>query len=140
MTNEQKVQAYKMILDGYSYGEIAKKFGCSRQNIQQIFGGLKKPRKSINRIIYLGIKKYMEDNRIGYTELLKSMYPEELVKNSKRTCLRMKLTGESNISVQEAKRILKVTGMTFEEAFRTEEEDVQLSQHGKETNQRRTPD
>lgn len=36
MTREQKIEAFTMRIDGYSFNQIAEKFGVSRQAIQQI--------------------------------------------------------------------------------------------------------
>lgn len=36
MTRDQKIEAFTMRIDGYSFNQIAEKFGMSRQAIQQI--------------------------------------------------------------------------------------------------------
>ena len=36
MTRQQKIEAFTMRIDGYSFNQIAEKFGVSRQAVQQI--------------------------------------------------------------------------------------------------------
>ncbi|MDY4007450.1 MAG: helix-turn-helix domain-containing protein [Candidatus Limiplasma sp.] len=48
MTKDQKVEAYKMVLDGHSFQDIAKTFGTSRQQIYNLFG--KGRRRKVNCI------------------------------------------------------------------------------------------
>ena len=40
MTNDQKKEAFSMLVDGATYTEVAEKFGVSRQRVNQIFGSV----------------------------------------------------------------------------------------------------
>lgn len=122
MTKEQKVEAYSIILDGYTYQDIADKVGCTRQYIQKLFENVPKirgiSRKRYSSIIYPSIKRYMINHGLSYNEFSRIIYGTEKAPSE----LKKKLIGERPITLNEAKLIIKATGMTFEEAFRTEGE------------------
>lgn len=65
MTKEDKLKAYEMRLNGATYREIADSFGVSYQYIQQILP----MRRDIEiKGIYVGIKKWMKENRFNFVD------------------------------------------------------------------------
>lgn len=117
MTKQQKLKAFEMLLDGFTYAEIAKEFDTSRQNIQQAIstvGGAKKPRESI---IYPNLKRWLKENNYSV-----SMLSTDIGFKSANTApLYKKLRGESNIPIYLARKIMALTGMSFEVCFELEE-------------------
>ena len=112
MTREEKIEAYSMLLDGFTYQEIADRFQVSKQRIGQIFN-MRESRYS--KIIYPGIRSWMIENNVTVQELNRRMRPEKRTKGNNG--LFEKLRGEREITPEEIERLLRVTGLTFEEAF-----------------------
>ena len=112
MTREEKIEAYSMLLDGFTYQEIADRFQVSKQRIGQIFS-MSESRYS--KIIYPGIRSWMIENNVTVQELNRRMRPEKRTKGNNG--LFEKLRGEREITPEEIERLLRVTGLTFEEAF-----------------------
>lgn len=120
MTNQQKVEAYAMRLDGCTLQEVANKFGVTREYIRQItppVGNYGKKRSSYDSCVYPNIANWLYDNRYSYTRFAK------YITISYRT-LYSALTGSTMPSKSMIDSILAATGMTYEEAFyRPEKED-----------------
>lgn len=117
MTKQQKLKAFEMLLDGFTYAEIAKEFDTSRQNIQQAIstaGGAKKPRESI---IYPNLKRWLKENNYSVSMLSTDIG----FKSSNIAPLYKKLRGESPIPIYLARKIMALTGMSFEVCFELEE-------------------
>ena len=111
MTKEQKMQAYKMLLDGCTAEEVGNKFGITRQRVCQLFP-IKKLRKEMasESCIFPNISKWMEQNDYGYTDIAK-MCDFQVHK------IQYSLKNDANITKLLIDRLLKITGMTYEEAF-----------------------
>ena len=126
MTQENKdrlLEMIKMRLDGYTYQEIADKYGITRQCVQQsIVNFVEKERNvrksALDRCIYPNIKKWMIDNDISMIKLSKICGRTE--KNT--GAVRPKLNGEREFKISEIKAILKESGKTFEYMFSAEKE------------------
>lgn len=117
MTKQQKLKAFEMLLDGFTYAEIAKEFDTSRQNIQQSIstvGGARKPRESI---IYPNLKRWLKENNYSVSMLSTDIGYKSL----NNAPLYKKLRGESPIPIYLARKIMALTGMSFEVCFELEE-------------------
>lgn len=117
MTKQQKLKAFEMLLDGFTYAEIAKEFDTSMQNIQQSIsavGGAKKPLESI---IYPNLKRWLRENNYSVSMLNTDIG----YKSSNNAPLYKKLRGESPIPIYLARKIMALTGMSFEVCFELEE-------------------
>lgn len=117
MEKNQILEMCKMRLDGYSLAEIADRFCVSREYVRQCTPQCKNdgsPRFRTNKnYIYPAILSYMRTNRISTKSLSEKSgiaYPT----------LSKYLTGTTNPPKPAIDKILHVTGMTYEEAFRTE--------------------
>lgn len=115
MTIDKKVEAFRMRLEGHTYEEIASKLGCSKQYIQQeIGGGQMQPRSSFS-CIYPNIEKYRRKNHLTISSFA------NLIGASGASSLSRMLGNHGNPKKKLIDKILEVTGMTYEEAFKTEE-------------------
>lgn len=124
MTTEQKLKAVEMRLNGATLEEIANKLGCTRQNISCEFKNIYKCMttsryQKISGIIYKGIAAWLLDNGKKVSDFA-SMVCEEYTPR-KSTYFYKKLCGQHNLNMKEIKKILEVTGMTFEECFEERE-------------------
>jgi hypothetical protein len=68
-------------------------------------------------VIYPGLKKWMKENRIRPSALQGILTP-----NNPHGRVKQKLTGESKFSITDIKRIIKASGLSFEELFLTNDE------------------
>ena len=121
-SKEQMLEIVQMRIDGYTYlQQIADKYGVTRQCIQQklsVIAGNAKPRpKGIDeRVVYPNLAKWMLENRIPKYKL-----SEMVGMTTKCTAgITMKLYGERDFSMSEIKKLLEITGQTFEYLFSTE--------------------
>lgn len=117
-SKEKILEMVQMRIDGYTLQQIADKYGVSKQCVQQqlsIIAGNASPRpKGIDeKIIYPNLAKWMADNRIPKYKL-----SEMIGLKSKCTAnIRFKLLGERDFSITEIKKLLEITGQTFEYLF-----------------------
>lgn len=126
MTQENKdrlLEMIKMRLDGYTYQEIADKYGISKQCVRQSIANLAGKEgpvriSALDRCIYPNIRKWMIDNNISMIKLSKICGRAE--KNT--GAVRPKLNGEREFQISEIKAILKESGKTFEYMFSAEKE------------------
>lgn len=111
MTVDEKVEAYRMLLNGSTYQEISDKFGVTRQRIQQLIPGLSAKRKnSIDSCVYKGISRWMQEKRYGYNDLAK-------MASISYQNLYMMMTGKTSPNKRSIDKILDATSLTYEEAF-----------------------
>ena len=118
MNREDKIEVFKMRLDGFTYQEIAEKYGVSKQYINQMLQNIisEKRNKSLNKIVYPNIANWLKGNECSISEF-------ERKTGIKRATLDRKLQGVAKFSYDEIKIILDVTGMKFEECFKTKESE-----------------
>jgi transcriptional regulator with XRE-family HTH domain len=112
MTKEQKLKMYEMRLDGYTIQEIADEFGVSRQYVVQIvpFNGRSRKGSSYDKCIYPNIKNWLIKNRIAYRQFA------DLCDVNVMT-LHNGINGNTTMTKTTIDKILKATGMKYEEAF-----------------------
>lgn len=114
-----------MRLDGCTYQEIADKFGVTKQYIQQSLfpsdGRMSKIRNS-EICIYAGLAQFIDDHNVTQRKLAEVINTKCPQGNSTR--LRRKITGETQFKINEIYKILKFTGMTFEECFALKKSEV----------------
>ena len=100
---------------GFTLQEIADKFECSKQYVNQVLGCCGRV-TNVNRTkcIYPNIFSYRRNNNISqekFAEILGTTQPT----------LSRYLNGTREIPKSFIDDVLRVTGMTYEEAFKTEE-------------------
>ena len=120
MTNEQKIEFFSRKLNGETYDSIASSYGVSRQRIEQILKKsicAKPTANAFKKCVYKGLSEYMRRNNMSTSELTKMMgyTPANSVTISK------KLKGLTAFDINQIRKILGLTGMTFEECFALKE-------------------
>lgn len=116
MTVEQKVEAYRMRLEGATLRECAEKFGVSREYIRQITPPVEthpRRRRAYDSCIYPNIKEWMYQNRYSY-------YAFSKILDCSPASVYNVLMGKSSPNKKLIDKILDATGMSYEEAFKTE--------------------
>lgn len=125
-SKERLMDMVKMRLDGYTLNEIAEKHNVSKQCIQQhlsILTGNQKPRpKGVDeRIIYPNLAKWIAEERIARYELSHMLGLS--MNNTVTTTINKRLYGEVDFSMKEIKKLLEITGQTFEYLFAEKENE-----------------
>ena len=107
---------------GFTYDEIGKQCGISKQRVQQIIGKESKGTfraLTADRCIYDGLRKWMNENHITVTELTRRLYGNTSPNNYHSTYVR--LNGlKKDISKSFIDKVLAITNLTYEEAFKQE--------------------
>lgn len=111
---------------GASFSEIARRYGVSRQAVQQRLRrcGRGIVVKQAARMVFPKIAEWMIDNNIKISALADKIgvFDEHL---NPAEALRQRLCGEIRFTVAEVNAVLDVTGLSYEVAFRGAEEDEQ---------------
>ena len=119
LSDDDISQAATMRENGASLQEIADSLGVSRQWIGVILHGTGrvtyKPR-NMNRIIYPTIRNFLEKNRMSITRF-------SVLCNVSHITIYRGITGEKDMLKRTIDQILRVTGMTYEEAFKEDEKE-----------------
>lgn len=114
MTNEQKLEMYKMRLEGASLQECADVFGVTREYVRQLTPPVEthaKRRSNYDSCIYPAIAEWLYENRYSYHAFAK------LCATSIQPMYRA-LTGVTPLSKKLIDAILDSTGLTYEDAFK----------------------
>ena len=112
MTIDEKVEAFRMRLEGNTIQEIANHFGVSKQYISEELRTerIRSNEKIVNACIYPNIRKFLMQERLtcrGFSNKFGISY----------ATLYNTLTGKVEPQKKTIDRILKCTGLTYEEAF-----------------------
>ena len=114
MTIDEKVEAYRMRLEGATLQEVADRFGVTRECIRALTPA---PEKRGNKkhnhkdIIYPNIDKFLYENRHSYSSFAKLI-------GMSGSAVYNALTGATTPTKKLIDRVLEATDMTYEEAFR----------------------
>ena len=107
---------------GFSYTEIARQLGISKQAVQQ--GLAEQDMRYFQFVtekgcIYPNIRKWMNDNRVSVSEIARRM---GLLPHSCTSArIRSYLTGRVSPNKPTIDKILSITNLTYEQAFYREE-------------------
>lgn len=115
MTNKDRADAYLMRLEGASFREIAKKYGVSFQYLQNILPAVNPRKKSAYHCIYPAIANYLRENNLSCAGFAKSAGVGAVT-------ITETLKGAHSPSKKTIDAILRITGLTYEEAFREKDE------------------
>lgn len=115
MTREEKIKAFAMKLDGKTLQEIGDEFGVSKQCIHQLLNRSCKNRAS-SICIYKGLSEILCNNNLSIAR-----FCEQLKLDLSPVSISRKLSGKTDFKISEIKKILQVTGLTFEECFAEKE-------------------
>ena len=111
----------EMRQQGMTYAEIGQTMGVSKQRVFNLIGGTSESKHRLiteKDCVYVGIRNWMNENKISRTMMTRLVYgtyhPEKYARF--RNVLKGVDCHKHNID-----KILKVTGLTYEEAFKLEE-------------------
>lgn len=113
---KRKKQMIRLYKGGMSYQKIADKYGLSYQRVQQICGGSKENLFrgfTKERCIYSGLRKWLNDNKVSVCELTRRLYGNNCSGNINR--IRGMLKGKPELTKTCIDKLLKITGLTYEE-------------------------
>jgi DNA-binding helix-turn-helix protein len=116
MTREEKIDMFCMRMDGYTLQEIGDKYGVTREYVRQVLD-VGKRKDKFSKIVYPKLKQYMIERKLSIRKL------SILIDIQSATATRL-LYGESSPTMSTVNKILKLTGLTYEEAFYLEGEDT----------------
>lgn len=111
-----------MTLDGYTYQEIADEFGVTKQYISSLFGSKLYNSQLYDKIIYPNIVKWMKENNFTVHKLSIELYPRQTANGAQNKLSRV-LKGKQKATIDDIDKILKITGMKYEECFQRSASD-----------------
>lgn len=121
MTTERNEKIREMRLNGMTYRDIAEKYGISVQRVQQIAGSVSYFRPvSEKDCIYKGIRDWLNENRYSRTYLVRLMYEDTHAMLQEKVSHVLK---GSNCTKKIIDKILAVTGLPYEVAFKVEDKE-----------------
>jgi hypothetical protein len=106
---------------GYTYQQIGEMYGVSKQRVYQIIGKSNEKYfryKDENSVVFVGLRDWMNENKVSINALCRKIY-----RNAHPVLVSKVinwLNGKNDIKLSVVKKILEVTGLTFEQAFRVE--------------------
>ena len=109
MTKEQIVSMFSDRLDGLTYEEIGQKHGITKQRVHQLLTSEKKERK-IMKSVYKRLNAWMRINNVSGTEFGQMI-------GISAPLVHKYLKGFDGMPKRVIDKILKETGMTYEECF-----------------------
>jgi transcriptional regulator with XRE-family HTH domain len=122
--NKGRYKLYRQERDkGLTYREIALKYGVSYQNVAQACSTHQLARFRYHRadsIIYPNLLKWLNDNKINTSELLRRLGLETTASNYERLC--KILSGKLQPRKPLIDKLIEITGLTYENLFKESEE------------------
>lgn len=115
MTKQEKLEMFSMRLDGCTFAEIGRRFNVSRQYVEQTLRGTprKKSQSNSEKCIYKGLSNYISSEGMTLCQLAEIVG----LSSTGTTTIRKKITGRRKFNITEIKKILELTGLSFEECF-----------------------
>ncbi|HEY5586690.1 MAG TPA: hypothetical protein VIK78_19650 [Ruminiclostridium sp.] len=118
MDRAQLIEAFAMKIDGNTYQTIADKFGTTRQNVQQsiIRNLADRAHKGLTECVYPALKKWMTENNVSSYALYGMIgFPKH---GGATAAMKRRLVGKQPFKVDEAYKLVKITGVPFVELFK----------------------
>lgn len=105
--------------NGATYEEIGAHFGVSRQRIHAALGPFKKNAQIYTKIKYKGLKKWFKETDSSFSQFAKlvGMKSTTAYVRKVQNWLTEGAETERTFTIEQIKKMLEVTGMTFEELF-----------------------
>ena len=112
-------EAIKMRDSGATYEEIGEHFGVSRQRIHAALGPFKKNAQLYTKIKYKGLREWFKETDTSFSGFAKliGMRADSAYVKKIQNWLTDGGDNQRTFSIDQIKRMLEVTGMTFEELF-----------------------
>jgi DNA-binding CsgD family transcriptional regulator len=121
---ERAAVMHKLKEEGKTYNEIAVIYGISKQRVYQILRkGDKRYFRHISKrsVKHTGLRNWMNTNQISFNELTTRIFGYYHAEHYKRLYWRL---SSGCLTMSLIKKILEITGLTFEECFTEEDENV----------------
>jgi hypothetical protein len=119
ITSEQKVEMFKMRLEGKSYDYIGRQYGISKQGVSQILlWAICGTAKILKGCVYPAISEWCQTNN-------KPIHQLAIECGLDSHTFYLKLRGKSNFKQDEIEKVLSITGLPYEEAFKKEEKSCE---------------
>lgn len=122
---ETRDAARRLRMQGLTFAEIGKRLGVSRQRAAQCCAGMNPKRtawachkEDLDDIVYANLKIWMLENKVSIPELMRRIGLDTGSSRSKH--FRNRLEGKTQLPITEIKKIIAVTGGTFEQMFTTD--------------------
>ena len=116
---ERNQKMKEMFMAGKTLEEVGKEFGLSRQRVFQIVGGYKKPKQvteeQINKVKYLGLKKWMLQNNVSFSELTRLIYGQ--TNRNQYNTTHSRICAHKDIPKSFIDNLIKITGLPYEVLF-----------------------
>lgn len=115
---ERKAYMIELHKSGMTYDEIGAIVGLSRQRVYQLIGGADKKlfrHIGADRCVYVGIRNWLNENKISINELTRRVYGCFHTENRNR--LSSILRGYEAVTKCQIDKLLKATGLSYECAF-----------------------
>lgn len=110
ITREMKMKMFGMKLDGKTPFEIAKETGCSPKEVAEVIGVRLRASHPHKKWVYPGLEAWMHENCVSI-RILANMC------GANNAVVRAWLCRKNDIMKRNVDKILRVTGLTYEEAF-----------------------
>lgn len=115
ITDEQKVEMFRLRVLGMTYEAIGEKFGVTKQSAYSTLNYVVKGTgRGIARCIYPALSEWCVEHGESFYSLSKKV---GMCRNS----LYSKIEGKQHFNQPEIDKILTITGLTYEAAFTREE-------------------
>lgn len=120
-----RFRAMKELRDkGYTHREIAILYDISEQRVVWWLGkGDERYFKPITekQCVFVGIRDWLNQNKVSITEFVRRVYG--VYHTERRKSLLKHLTKKFDMKKQMIDRVLEITGLTYEEAFKEQENE-----------------
>ena len=118
MTKEEILSAVSMRIDGYTWRSLARELhytDCTiRNSIKRMIDNPKRPPGGrFMYVIYPNVRNWMRDEGVSCTKISKGIFYTD-------TAVRDQLSGRSRINPILIRKIMKMSGMTYEEVISLE--------------------
>ena len=123
ITEQKWKDASQMLLDGCSFQEIADKIGVSRQCVHNHFVQRSGKRYNARPIVYAGIKRYIDGNRLTMRQIALRIFPEGEPRSRYYRFANIATGRTKGVRIEDIFTICRYMNMPFEEAFAPIKED-----------------
>ena len=112
-------EVIRMRNEGATYEEIGEHFGVSRQRIHAALGPFKKNAQLYTKIKYKGLKRWFNETDTSFSQFARLVGTRSTTASIRKMQNWLSEGGEreSSFTIGQIKKMLEVTGMTFEELF-----------------------
>lgn len=121
--NKEKIAEMRELKkQGKTYQEIGNILGISRQRVHYLIGNKNEflfKKILPNKCIYVGLRKWMNENKVCFSELTRQIYGHSNPNN--QALVKKRISGKTTFHKPFIDSILKITGLTYEEAFKIED-------------------